>query len=62
MIPHRTIFSGLRGLVWRAERPDFGSERSDLGSERRGLGSERLNLGSERPDLGLRGLIWVLTA
>ena len=43
MIPHRTIFSGLRGLIWRAERPDLGSERSDFGSERRGLGSERLD-------------------
>ena len=41
MIPHRTIFSGLKSWVWGAERPDFESERSDLGSERRDLGSER---------------------
>ena len=33
-------------LVWRAERPDFGSERSDLGCERHGLWCERLDFGS----------------
>ena len=32
-------FLQFEKLVWRAERPDFGSERSDLGCEWRGLGS-----------------------
>ena len=30
MIPHMAI-QWFEKLVWRAERPDFGSERSDLG-------------------------------